>query len=41
MAVRLSIAFATSSKSWLNQQLQFDQRSATAKKANGLKAVVN
>jgi len=24
MAVRLSIAFGTSSESWLNQQLQFD-----------------
>jgi len=26
MAVRLSIAFATSAESWLNQQLQFDLR---------------
>jgi antitoxin HigA-1 len=24
MAVRLSIAFGTSSESWLNQQIQFD-----------------
>jgi addiction module HigA family antidote len=28
MAVRLSLAFGTSSESWLNQQLQYDLRQA-------------
>lgn len=34
MAIRLSIAFNTSSESWLNQQLQYDLWQAEKNRAN-------
>lgn len=34
MAVRLSIAFNTSSESWLNQQIQYDLSKVEAQRAN-------
>jgi addiction module HigA family antidote len=32
MAIRLSLAFGTTSESWLNQQLQYDLRQAERKR---------